>query len=56
MLNWILMWDIIDSSNAVLLQQEFAKLIDQINQDFADDLLSPLTIIRSLENRNKNKN
>lgn len=46
MLNWILMGDIIDSSkeDAVLLQQEFAKLIDQINQDFADDLLSPLTI------------
>ncbi|SDD23123.1 SatD family (SatD) [Algoriphagus faecimaris] len=46
MLNWILMGDIIDSrkENAVLLQQEFAKLIDQINQDFADDLLSPLTI------------
>lgn len=40
------MGDIIDSSkeDAVLLQQEFAKLIDQINQDFADDLLSPLTI------------
>ncbi|MFC3414734.1 SatD family protein [Algoriphagus hitonicola] len=46
MLNWILMGDIIDSSkqDAVLLQQEFAKLIDQINHDFAEDLLSPLTI------------
>lgn len=46
MRNWILMGDIVGSSDAdqVTLQQNFAKLVKKVNEDYASSLESPLTI------------
>ncbi|TFV97807.1 hypothetical protein E4S40_03980 [Algoriphagus kandeliae] len=44
--SWILMGDIVGSSesDSITLQKEFSRLIGKINQEFKDQLKSPLTI------------
>lgn len=46
MRNWILMGDIVESSNAdqLILQREFARLIRRVNEDYSNSFESPLTI------------
>jgi hypothetical protein len=46
MRNWILMGDIVGSSNAdqIILQQNFAKLVKKVNEDYSSSFESPLTI------------
>ena len=46
MRNWILMGDIIGSSDAdqLILQQNFAKLVKKVNEDYPSSFESPLTI------------
>ena len=46
MRNWILMGDIVGSSNAdqLILQREFASLIRRVNEDYPSSFESPLTI------------
>ncbi|WP_084454416.1 SatD family protein [Algoriphagus terrigena] len=46
MRNWILMGDIVGSSDAdqFILQQNFAKLVKKVNEDYPSSFESPLTI------------
>jgi len=46
MRNWILMGDIVGSSDAdqFILQQNFAKLVKKVNEDYPSSFKSPLTI------------